>query len=165
MREWERNYWFFKRSSFIIIEYPIPAPPMHSKLHPIITGYLFSEDINIFKKIHLTYYCARLNLVLDCLGIVITKGIFCNRDYAIKTAKNTAVCCIFEDSIPWSSELCLEYLLKISNLYIQSQIISNIFYEFHSFYSLLYTVFPHIRPAGIILIQGLQLRVLLERGY
>ena len=28
-----------------------------------------------------------------------------------------------------------------------------------------YTVFPHIRPAGIIFLQGLQLRVLLERGY
>ena len=27
------------------------------------------------------------------------------------------------------------------------------------------TVFPHIRPAGIIFLQGLQLRVLLERGY
>ena len=29
----------------------------------------------------------------------------------------------------------------------------------------MYTVLPHIRPAGIILLQGLQLRVLLERGY
>ena len=28
-----------------------------------------------------------------------------------------------------------------------------------------YTIFPHIRPAGIIFLQGLQLRVLLERGY
>ena len=27
------------------------------------------------------------------------------------------------------------------------------------------TVFPQIRPAGIIFLQGLQLRVLLERGY
>ena len=27
------------------------------------------------------------------------------------------------------------------------------------------TVFPHIRPAGIIFLQGLQLRALLERGY
>ena len=27
------------------------------------------------------------------------------------------------------------------------------------------TVFPHIRPAGIIFLQGLQLRVLLECGY
>ena len=27
------------------------------------------------------------------------------------------------------------------------------------------TVFPHIRPAGIIFLQGFQLRVLLERGY
>ena len=81
MREWERNYWFFKRSSFIIIEYPIPALPMHSKLHPIITGYLFSEDTNKFQKIHLT--CARLNLVSDCLRIVmITKDIFSNKDYA-----------------------------------------------------------------------------------
>jgi hypothetical protein len=29
----------------------------------------------------------------------------------------------------------------------------------------MYTVFPHIRPAGIIFLQGLQLRVLLECGY
>ena len=28
-----------------------------------------------------------------------------------------------------------------------------------------FTVFPHLRPAGIIFFQGLQLRVLLERGY
>ena len=28
-----------------------------------------------------------------------------------------------------------------------------------------YTVFPHIRPVGIIFFQGLQLQVLLERGY
>ena len=27
------------------------------------------------------------------------------------------------------------------------------------------TVFPHIRPAGIIFLYGLQMRVLLERGY
>ena len=27
------------------------------------------------------------------------------------------------------------------------------------------TVFPHIRPAGIIFLPGLQLRGLLERGY
>ena len=27
------------------------------------------------------------------------------------------------------------------------------------------TVFPQIRPAGIIFLQGLQMRVLLERGY
>ena len=34
-----------------------------------------------------------------------------------------------------------------------------------AFQSQLHTVFPQIRPAGIIFLLGLQLRVLLERGY
>ena len=41
----------------------------------------------------------------------------------------------------------------------------NIFWESSISYCTRTTVFPHIRPAGIIFLQGLQMRVLLERGY